>query len=476
MHAQADAPAHSASPAIVSTLIASANFWQSQKDFAYARRALDRALMVAPSDADVLANAAELALDTGDTQAADNYRERLNRVAPDGVRTKALAAERALTPDEAATLQEARRLGQAGNASAALEKYAPLLHDGIPPANLVVEYYTQLGATQDGFEQAVDKLGTFAGQSPANVQLQLAFARLEVLQEETRPDGLRRLVPLASTKEVSDVARQSWRDALLWQGASEKARSQLDAYLERFPGDAALEAKKKEYDAILPDASTKAMIRGYNIMANDLHGAERAFQDALAANPSNPDAMSMLAAILRISKRPAEAQVLLNRAIALAPDRKAELYTNAGGDFTGQMAIGTEERVQVSSMTAMGHHAEAEQLLSSLIKGHATAPLLIQLADIQRRAGHLDGALDSLRSAHQLAPANADADCTLAEVLMSENHNDEASVALDDAQKLFAKGKNAAGLRRVAVDRSALQRAQASSTASAAGSIAVAAR
>ena len=477
VHAQPEMHTQTEQPAIVSTLIASANFWRSQKNVAYARRELDRALLLVPSNADVLADAAEMALDSGDSTAADAYRQRLTLVAPNDVRTKALAAEHALTPSEAGVLEQARRLGQAGDAAGALQKYASLLNDGIPPANLEVEYYTQLGATQDGFEQAVDKLGTLADQSPANVQLQLAFARLETLQEEARSDGLRRLMQLTSAPEVRDVAQQSWREAMLWQGASEKARSQLEVYLERYPGDAALEAKKKEFDAILPDASTKAMIRGYNLMASDVHAAEQAFREALAANPNNPDAMSMLAAILRISKRPAEAQVLLNRAVTIAPDRKTELYTNAGGNFAGQMAISTDELVQVASMTAVGHYAEAEQLLVSLVMGHATAPLLVQLADLQRRAGHLDGAVESLRSAHKLAPTNADADCALAEALMSGNHYDDASASLDEAQKLYAKTKSAVGTRRVSVDRAALLRAQqvqASSTAL--GSIAVASR
>ena len=341
-----------------------------------------------------------------------------------------------------------------------MAKYAPLLKEGVPPANLAVEYYTQLGATQKGFEQAVESLRTLAEESSANLQVQLAFARLETQQEETRSDGLRRLMRLADAPEVSDVARQSWREAVLWQGASEKARSQLEAYLARYPSDAALAAKKTEYDAILPDASTKAMIRGYNLMASDIHGAEREFQGALTANPNNPDAMSMLAAILRISKRPAEAQLLLNRAVAIAPDRKTELFNNAGGDFAGKMAIGIDELVQVASMTSVGHYADAEQLLASFIKDHATAPLLVQLADLQRRAGHLDEAGESLRNARQLAPGNADAACLFGEVLVVANHYDEASAMLDDAQKLYAKTRNAVGLRRVSMARAALQQAR----------------
>ena len=432
-----------------------------------------------PSDADLLADLAEMALESGDTKAADEYRRRLSVVAPNDVRTKVLAAEHSLTHDEAAVLEEARQLGQAGDAAGALKRYAALLNDSIPPANLAVEYYTQLGATQDGFEEAADKLRNLAEQSPANGELQLAFARLETLQEETRSDGLRRLMQLASLPEVGDQARQAWRQALLWQGASEKARSQLEAYLERYPGDGTLEGKKKEFDAILPDASTKAMIRGYNLMTSDVQGAEQQFRTALAANPNNPDAMSMIAAILRIWKRPAEAQVLLNRAIALAPDRKTELYTNAGGDFGGQMAIGTDELVQVASMTATGRYAEAEQLLSSLITGHATAPLLVQLAELQRRAGHLDAAIASLANARQLAPNYADADCTLAEILLAQGHYDDAGVALDEAQKLYVKVNGGTGLRRISNDRAALhraQQAQALRTAPASRRIAVAAQ
>ena len=459
-HAQSGAPAQTAEPAIISTLIANANFWRSQKNFAYARRELERALLAAPSNVNALSDLAEIALDAGDIKAADVYRQRLSLIAPDSVRTKALAAQHALTPEQTAMLDDARRLGRAGDAQGALLKYAPLLNDGVPPANLEVEYYTQLGGTQDGFEQAVDKLGTLAEQSPANLQLHLAFARLETLHEETRSDGLRRLTQLADAPAVSEAARQSWHDVLLWQGASEKSRSQIIAYIERFPGDTVLEAKRKEYDAVLPDVSTKAMIRGYNLMATNVQGAEQEFRTAFVANPQNPDAMSMLAAILRIWKRPAEAEVLLNRAVAIAPDRKTEFYKNAGGDFTGQIAIGNDELVQVAGLTAAGQYMEAEQLLSSLIIKHETVALLVQLADLQRRNDHLDRAAESLHKALQLAPNSGDAYCTLAELQMSRSHYDEAVASLNKAQKLYANSKNAVGLRRASMDRVDVGRAK----------------
>ena len=114
-HAQTEAVAQKAEPAIVGTLIANANFWRSKKNFAFAQRELNRALLLSPSNADVLADSAEMALDTGDAKAADSYLQRLSLVAPNGARTKSLAAEHALTPEEAAMLAEARRLGQAGD-------------------------------------------------------------------------------------------------------------------------------------------------------------------------------------------------------------------------------------------------------------------------------------------------------------------------------------------------------------------------
>ena len=313
-------------------LLNSANHWRTQGKPQYALKELNRILGYAPTNVEVLALAADIALDMNDSEAAARYFGQLSRVAPEDPRIAALAAVQRLTPEQSETLEVARRLSQSGKPVEAVETYKKLFETGAIPRHLAVEYYSTVSATPNGLDEASEGLGAIAEQFPTDTHLQLAYARLLVRDEGSRASGIRRLADLAADPGVGSGAQQAWRETLLWQGPSEKARSQLQAYLARYATDAELEAKRKEFDAILPDDGTKALLRGYNLMSTDLSGAKKEFVSALAFNPRNPDAMVMLAAIDRVQKQPEAAQELIDRAVAIAPDRRAELINSAGGE------------------------------------------------------------------------------------------------------------------------------------------------
>ena len=313
-------------------LVASANHWRAQGSPTYALQELNRVLSYAPNSVDVLALAADIALEINDGAAAARYRDRLSQVAPNDPRLATLSAEPQRTPAEAETLADARRLAQSGKSADAVVQYKKLFGASPVPRSLAVEYYATLAATPEGFDEASDKLGVLADQSLNDTRLQLAYARVLVRDEGTRSNGIRRLSELANDPNIGVDARQAWRETLLWQGASEKARTQLQTYLASNASDPEIDAKRRDYDALLPDEGTKALLRGYNLMATDLDAAKREFNAALAFNPNNPDAMVMLAAIDRKQQLPDAAQDLIDRAVAIAPDRRAELIHSAGGE------------------------------------------------------------------------------------------------------------------------------------------------
>ena len=313
-------------------LINSAAHWRAQGSPRFALRELNRVLDYAPNNVDVLVMAMEVAMEIGDGDAAVRYRQRLSQVAPNDVRLASLAIEPQRTPAEDETLSKARRLAQAGDPGGAVQQYRQLLGTGPMPRSLAIEFYSTLAALPEGFDQASEGLGALADQFPDDKRLQLAYARILVRDEGSRGNGIRRLSALANDPGVGIDARQSWRETLLWQGASEKARTQLQTYLASNATDVEIEAKRRDYDAILPDEGTKALIRGYNIMATDIEAAKREFNATLTFNPKNPDAMVMLAAIDRMQQQPEAAQELIDRAVAIAPDRRDELIHSAGGD------------------------------------------------------------------------------------------------------------------------------------------------
>ncbi len=412
--AQAQSQPSAAVDGPTALLVNRATHWRAQGSARYALRELDRVLDYAPNNTDVLVMATDIAMELGDGEAAARYRHRLSQVAPSDVRFAALAAEHQRTPAEVEMLSKARRLAQAGQPGDAVLQYKELFGTGAVPRSLAVEFYSTLAATPDGFDQATDGLGTLAEQFPTDARLQLAYARVLVRDEGSRSNGIKRLSELAKDPGIGIDARQAWRETLLWQGASEKARTQLQTYLASNATDAEIEAKRKEYDATLPDEGTKALLRGYNIMATDIEAAKREFNATLTFNPRNPDAMVMLAAIDRMQQQPEAAQELIDRAVAIAPDRRDELIHSAGGEGYPIMPPSDEnQNARAFASTQLAGFAVKQSRFDDAEAFYAKAADLY--AKTKNRAGvHVVGlgraalARDRLRQAAAAPPARPD--------------------------------------------------------------------
>jgi cellulose synthase operon protein C len=441
---------------VTPSLLANANYWRSHSEPAVALKDLLRVLSFSPDNPDVLAAAAEVSLQLDDYDAAEKYRLALARVAAGDPRIQLLAAEHQRTPAEIALLTEARELAKSGKSVEAVARYKELFHGTVPPS-LALEYYDVLGASSsDGFDEAHDQLGKLADAAPDDDRLQLAYARLLSRSEETRNEAIRMLAALSRKDDVGKTARESWREVLLWQGPSEKAQSQIESYLQENPSDPAIAAKLKEYALILPDESSRAILRGYNVVATDPAKAEQEFKTALRFNPNNPDALIMLAAMRRSQGLQAEAQLLVDKAVAIAPDRKAELLNTAGGDYPGILPFNVQELVEVVRLDSAGDSDTAEKLLTRIYLGREQPSFYLQLGGIQLRAGHLDDAEKSFRQARTMSPRNGDAACGLADVMGRTGNFDQAEALLTEAAGLYAKAKNKVGSRRIAMSRAGL--------------------
>jgi tetratricopeptide (TPR) repeat protein len=441
---------------VTPSLLANANYWRSHGEPAVALNDLLRVLSFSPNNPDVLAAAAEVSLELDDYAAATKFRLALARVAPNDPRIVTLATEHQRTPAEVATLAEARRLAKSGKGVEAVARYKELFHGTVPPS-LALEYYDVLGSSSsDGFDEAHEQLGKLADAAPDDDRLQLAYARLLTRSEDTRNEGIRMLAALSKKADIGKTAREAWREVLLWQGASEKAQSQIETYLQDNPSDPAIEAKLKAFALVLPDQGTRALLRGYNAAATDPAKAEEEFKTALRFNPNNPDALIMLAAMRRSQGRQAEAQILIDKAIAIAPDRKAELLNTAGGDYPGTLPFNVQEQVEVVRLDSIGDYDMAEKLLTRLYQGREQPSFYIQLGGIQLRAGQLDDAEKSFRQARTMSPRSGDAACGLADALGRKGSFDEAEALLTEAAGLYAKSKSKAGQQRIAVSRAGL--------------------
>ncbi|MDT8267156.1 hypothetical protein RQ832_28185, partial [Roseomonas sp. DSM 102946] len=106
-----------------------------------------------------------------------------------------------------------------------------------PPDVFAQEYYQAQAGTPDGYAQGRDGLKRLLDRNPGNRALQLALAQVLTWREGSRTEGIRLLQQLAGSPDMAQQARNSWRQALSWDGASASAIPGLEAYLERYPDD-----------------------------------------------------------------------------------------------------------------------------------------------------------------------------------------------------------------------------------------------
>lgn len=462
----ATAQAVAAQPALTPSqatelLLANAQYWRSRGQPAVAQKELERILSYSPRNADVIAAAAEVAFDRSDYDAADRYRAMLTAVAPNDPRNRTLAAEHQRTPQEDSALATARQLVREGKPAEAVAGYNEVFHGAVPPS-LAIEYYGVLGSSsQAGFDEAEQKLGAIATQRPDDKAVQLSYARLLSLHEDTRNEGIRMLAAMSGAPGVGRAARETWHEVLTWLGPSEKARSQVQAYLKLYPDDAALVSRLRSFDETLPSASVMAVNHAYYDMEKDPAKAEQGFREALRTDPNNTDALVMLAARLRATKHLAEAEIYLNRALAIAPQKRAEFLVTVGGEYKGILPITLEDRVMVVSLTSAGKYEQAQTLLARLYQGRETASTYVQIGEIQLRAGQLDTAAKNFQKARTMSPKNGDGVCGLATVSQRQGRPDDARMLYTEAATLYAKANSPLGLGKVDAGRAELLQDQA---------------
>ena len=166
---------------------------------------------------------------------------------------------------------------------------------------------------------------------------QLAYAQGLTYHEGTRGEGIDRLISLTSIPEIAEAARVSWRNAMLWSGDEDKTNQQLQLYLQRYPGDTQLDAKRVEIQSTAADEGTKDRIAGYEEMEkHNITAAVPHFLAALNFNKDDVFAMAMLAVIRHQQGKDVEAKALIARISEVAPDRRDELLEQTGLNKIGQ--------------------------------------------------------------------------------------------------------------------------------------------
>ena len=425
--ALAGAPALAQDTRGVQALLDQANYWRLQNRPELVVRTLERVLAVDPRNADALAGAAQAQAQVGNRPAAEAYLARLRQVAPNDPRVAETDINvRAATVDQGA-LAEARRLAQAGRTAEAIARYRELFRGNQPPDVYAVEFYQTLAGTEQGFPEAQAGLSRLATRFPSDNRLQLALAQTLTFREQTRADGIARLRRLAQNPEVANTAVGAWRQALLFYGNNPAAIPELEAFLQRFPNDTTVSQRLEEVrnapQVGRPDPAAEQRIRGFEALNTGRLGeSRRDFEAAIAANPSDSDALGGLGVVRLREGRFGEARTLLERAIAANPDSRPQWQQALdGASYAAELASARSALARGDLNTA---EANLRRAIGRNTGDRADAEAL--LGDLALRRGDLAGAESRYRAALARRPNLGAAASGLFEVLNQQGRFAEA--------------------------------------------------
>lgn len=150
--------------------------------------------------------------------------------------------------------------------------------------------------------------------------------------------------------------------------------------------------------------------------SGDRSGARAAAESALAASPTNADALHLLAVIAQDDKRQSDAEDFVRRALAAAPGNP--LYLNTLGN----------------GLIAQGRTTEAIVALAQAVSAAPTqADIMFNLANAQRQAGMYEDAIETYHAVKALRPGHIGAYNNLALLLKSLGDAEMAATVLIEA-------------------------------------------
>ncbi|MBR0654624.1 cellulose biosynthesis protein BcsC [Plastoroseomonas arctica] len=411
----------------IRALVQQGEFWLRQSRFDVALRSFRRVLDVQPDNGAALAGAAQAEAALGNREAAEALTARLRatiqRSDPLLAQTEGALRTAAAGPEQ---LAEARRLGQAGRTADAARAYRRIFGDGVPPDGFAVEVYSTLAGTPDGRREGMAGLAEQVRRRPNDVRAQLAYAQALSWTPDTRSQGIERLRLLAQQRPPEPALLQAWRQALIWTGPIPEAQREMEAFLAIAPNDpviAELLAATRDPGRRRDDAAAEARRLGFErLEGSRTRDAVSAFEQALARNPNDADALGGLGVARLREGRARDARDLLGRAMAADPVGAPRWQRAFDGAAYGIDIEEARRQMRTGQMTG------AETLLQAAIRRDVTDRSEAQtlLGDILLRRGDNAQAEAQYRAALQSRAGQVEAATGLSRALRAQNRGAEA--------------------------------------------------
>ncbi|KAF1050044.1 tetratricopeptide repeat protein [Xylophilus sp.] len=333
--AQAAPAAAPPSPAAAATLRQQGRYWQDRQPDR-AAEAWKKLLAVDPGNAEALLRLGRLSLDARKPDEARRYLDLLRAAHPGSPELLELQQDvDVATPASQAELDQARILVREKRLEEAVQKYRALFKGREPRGRMAVEYYSVLGYTPAGRDEALAELRRMQRLYPGDSQIALTIASLRLQSPGSRLDAMRALAALSKRQDIGGEATEQWRGALGWLGSPPPAayaglfreylaanpddtdiREQFAGRGRKLPGRGAIAARNaRAGDAPAADAPKRLAPEALHtadgnaeIQNGNYDKADAEFSAALAINPRFADAVGGMALLRFRQKRFAESR------------------------------------------------------------------------------------------------------------------------------------------------------------------------
>ncbi|WP_186308530.1 cellulose biosynthesis protein BcsC [Paraburkholderia sp. BCC1885] len=308
-------------------LLEQGRYWQAHDKPDLAAQSWSKLLLTDPKQPEALYGMGMIAVGRQQFAAANDYLGKLRAAAPDSRFVPLLeqTVRLAVEPGKS-TLARARQMAQdavnqndQAALSAAMAEYNKALGGKAPQGSVAREYYSYLGYTNGGIDQAIQGLGRLNAETPNDPNTLLPLAQHMVRDEQQRGAGIAILEKLAARPDVGGEATEVWRNVLTWVTPTPKNRAWFEDYLKLHPDDDEI---RHQMTAPRPLATPGPVVdprltRGFAAFkAGDITTAEQSFTDVLRDKPDNTDALGGLGLVRMQQGDLAQAQTLLARAVA----------------------------------------------------------------------------------------------------------------------------------------------------------------
>ncbi|MDR5759242.1 cellulose synthase subunit BcsC-related outer membrane protein [Caballeronia sp. LZ035] len=372
-----------AMPVLAERLYGTARAWGNKHRDDLALQAIDKALLIAPTDPRLLAERVRIQLRLGQAQQALATLTRMKTLAPDALLTRQLDDEYRVAVSGRQEMAAIRLLSRSGQSDEAARRLGALFPHGAPSGALGAEYYQIIAATPARRQEALDALRRRVAADPADVDAAQTLARLLNSSDATRAEANRIAWNLATRDDTDrNAALDVWRHVLQSAGADVAYLPSLRAYLTLVPDDtefkdraALLDARVEAQRALERDPDYIAQQRGLMALTRgDLAAAAPLLARAAAARPNDADAVGGLGMLRMREGNRDEARALFERAASLGGDDRSKWQSLARTALLwGTLAHGRDA-------AAAGRPADAERYARqalTLDPGNADASVLL---------------------------------------------------------------------------------------------------